>query len=216
MPRDRFVPAALRRDAWENVPLPIGSEQTISQPLVVARMCELLELRGDERILDIGTGSGYHAAVLAHLGAHVWSIERHAGVVRAGGQEPRRRRHRQRDAARRRRRARAAGGGAVRRHQRRGRRDRGPARAGGTARRGREVGRAGQATGSTWSSAPQRGLERRALERVRFVPLRYLTSVEARVRACTRGRPSPPACPLLSTTSAVKSFEPRISEEPTP
>ena len=84
VPRDRFVPAALRRDAWENVPLPIGSEQTISQPLVVARMCELLELRGDERILDIGTGSGYHAAVLALLGAHVWSIERHAGVVRAG------------------------------------------------------------------------------------------------------------------------------------
>jgi protein-L-isoaspartate(D-aspartate) O-methyltransferase len=78
VPRDRFVPAALRRDAWENVPLPIGSDQTISQPLVVARMCELLALRGDERILDIGTGSGYHAALLATLGAHVWSIERHS------------------------------------------------------------------------------------------------------------------------------------------
>ncbi len=85
VPRDRFVPAALRRDAWENVPLPIGSEQTISQPLVVARMCELLELRGDERILDIGTGSGYHAAVLAQLGAHVWSIERHAALSAPGG-----------------------------------------------------------------------------------------------------------------------------------
>jgi len=80
VPRDRFVPAALRRDAWENVPLPIGSDQTISQPLVVARMCELLELRGDERILDIGTGSGYHAALLAKLGAHVWSIERHPAL----------------------------------------------------------------------------------------------------------------------------------------
>ena len=80
VPRDRFVPAALRRDAWENVPLPIGSDQTISQPLVVARMCELLELRGDERILDIGTGSGYHAALLATLGAHVWSIERHPAL----------------------------------------------------------------------------------------------------------------------------------------
>jgi protein-L-isoaspartate(D-aspartate) O-methyltransferase len=80
VPRDRFVPAALRRDAWQNVPLPIGSDQTISQPLVVARMCELLELRGDERILDIGTGSGYHAALLAKLGAHVWSIERHPAL----------------------------------------------------------------------------------------------------------------------------------------
>jgi protein-L-isoaspartate(D-aspartate) O-methyltransferase len=86
VPRDRFVPAALRRDAWQNVPLPIGSEQTISQPLVVARMCELLELRGDERILDIGTGSGYHAAVLAFLGAHVWSIERHPALSAQAGQ----------------------------------------------------------------------------------------------------------------------------------
>jgi protein-L-isoaspartate(D-aspartate) O-methyltransferase len=85
VPRDRFVPAALRRDAWQNVPLPIGSEQTISQPLVVARMCELLELRGDERILDIGTGSGYHAAVLALLGAHVWSIERHPALSSQAG-----------------------------------------------------------------------------------------------------------------------------------
>ena len=94
VPRDAFVPRALRRDAWDNVPLPIGAGQTISQPLVVARMCELLELRGDERILDIGTGSGYHAAVLARLGAHVWSVERHAGAVRAGRQEPRGRRRR--------------------------------------------------------------------------------------------------------------------------
>jgi protein-L-isoaspartate(D-aspartate) O-methyltransferase len=80
VPRDLFVPRALASQAWDNVPLPIGAGQTISQPLVVARMCELLELRGDERILDVGTGSGYHAALLAHLGSHVWSIERHPAL----------------------------------------------------------------------------------------------------------------------------------------
>ena len=78
--RDRFVPARLQAEAWDNVALPIGSGQTISQPLVVARMCELLELRGDERVLDVGTGSGYHAAVLARLVAHVWSVELHPGL----------------------------------------------------------------------------------------------------------------------------------------
>src|SRR5918997_3085373 len=75
VPRHAFVPPELQHDAWENVPLPIGAEQTISQPLVVARMLELLELAGDERVLDVGTGSGYHAALLARLAAHVWSIE---------------------------------------------------------------------------------------------------------------------------------------------
>jgi protein-L-isoaspartate(D-aspartate) O-methyltransferase len=78
VPRDAFVPPELRDRAWEDGPLPIGEGQTISQPLVVARMCELLELTGGERVLDVGTGSGYHAAVLARLCAHVWTIERHA------------------------------------------------------------------------------------------------------------------------------------------
>ena len=77
VPRDRFVPTRVRAEAWDNIALPIGSGQTISQPLVVARMCELLELRGDERVLDVGTGSGYHAAVLARLVEHVWSVEVH-------------------------------------------------------------------------------------------------------------------------------------------
>ena len=77
VPRDVFVPEALRGEAWDNAPLPIGCGQTISQPLVVARMCELLELRGGERVLDVGTGSGYHAALLARLAAEVYSIELH-------------------------------------------------------------------------------------------------------------------------------------------
>ena len=82
VPRDRFVPADLRPEAWENIPLPIGAGQTISQPLVVARMCELLELTGDETVLDVGTGSGYHAAVLARLVRAVCSIELHASLSR--------------------------------------------------------------------------------------------------------------------------------------
>jgi protein-L-isoaspartate(D-aspartate) O-methyltransferase len=82
VPRDRFVPEDLRSEAWENIPLPIGSGQTISQPLVVARMCELLELTGSEIVLDVGTGSGYHAALLARLARHVHSIEVHASLSR--------------------------------------------------------------------------------------------------------------------------------------
>ena len=80
VPRDAFVPAEVRDEAWANHPLPIGSGQTISQPLIVARMCELLELRGGERVLDVGTGRGYHAAVLAQLAAEVVSVERDAGL----------------------------------------------------------------------------------------------------------------------------------------
>jgi protein-L-isoaspartate(D-aspartate) O-methyltransferase len=77
VPRDVFVPEAERDRAWENRALPIGRGQTISQPLVVGRMCEALAVRAGDRVLDVGTGSGYHAAVLAALGARVWSIERH-------------------------------------------------------------------------------------------------------------------------------------------
>lgn len=75
VPRHRFVPEHLRRFAYEDRPLPIGENQTISQPYVVAYMSELLELRGKEKVLEIGTGSGYQAAVLARLAAEVYSIE---------------------------------------------------------------------------------------------------------------------------------------------
>lgn len=82
VPRPAFVPPELKARAYENVALPIGTGQTISQPLVVARMLELLELRGDELVLDIGTGSGYHAALLGRLARQVISIERHAELSR--------------------------------------------------------------------------------------------------------------------------------------
>jgi protein-L-isoaspartate(D-aspartate) O-methyltransferase len=75
--RERFVPEALRGRAYENAALPIGQGQTISQPLIVARMLEVLDLRPSDRVLDVGTGSGYHAALLAQLATHVWTIERH-------------------------------------------------------------------------------------------------------------------------------------------
>jgi protein-L-isoaspartate(D-aspartate) O-methyltransferase len=77
VPRDRFVPEPERARAYENVALPIGCEQTISQPVVVARMLELLELGPTDRVLDIGTGSGYHAALLSRLAAEVWTVERY-------------------------------------------------------------------------------------------------------------------------------------------
>ena len=78
LPRERFVADGLRDRAYENVALPIACGQTISQPLVVARMLETLSPRDGDRVLDVGTGSGYHAALLASLCAHVWTIERHS------------------------------------------------------------------------------------------------------------------------------------------
>jgi protein-L-isoaspartate(D-aspartate) O-methyltransferase len=74
--RARFLPDELRMHAWEDVALPIGHEQTISQPTMVRLICEALELHGDERVLDVGSGSGYQAAVLAELAAEVHSVER--------------------------------------------------------------------------------------------------------------------------------------------
>jgi protein-L-isoaspartate(D-aspartate) O-methyltransferase len=78
VPRELFVPEAERGRAYADAALPIGAGQTISQPYMVARICEALSLRGDERVLDVGTGSGYQAAVLAELADEVHTIERHA------------------------------------------------------------------------------------------------------------------------------------------
>jgi protein-L-isoaspartate(D-aspartate) O-methyltransferase len=76
VPRELFVDEPERPRAYDDAALPIGEGQTISQPYMVARICEALKLSGDERVLDVGTGSGYQAAVLAELADHVHTIER--------------------------------------------------------------------------------------------------------------------------------------------
>ncbi|MSP22873.1 MAG: protein-L-isoaspartate(D-aspartate) O-methyltransferase [Dehalococcoidia bacterium] len=86
VPRERFVPPEFRAYAYENEPLPIAAEQTISQPLIVAMMTEALALTGGERVLEIGTGSGYQAAVLARLAREVVSVEVH-DVLRHGAEQ---------------------------------------------------------------------------------------------------------------------------------
>ena len=75
VPREAFVPEAIAAHAYDDAALPIGEGQTISQPYIVAAMCELLSLTGTENVLDVGTGSGYAAAVLDELAASVVSIE---------------------------------------------------------------------------------------------------------------------------------------------
>lgn len=80
VPRERFVDEAFEHKAWENTALPIGSGQTISQPYMVAKMTSLLGLTPTSRVLEIGTGSGYQTAVLAHLVEHVYSVERIKGL----------------------------------------------------------------------------------------------------------------------------------------
>ena len=81
VPRERFVPEDMRRDAYRDGALRIGEGQTISQPWIVACMAALLELRGDERVLEVGTGSGYAAAVLSRLCREVVTIERYESLA---------------------------------------------------------------------------------------------------------------------------------------
>jgi protein-L-isoaspartate(D-aspartate) O-methyltransferase len=87
VPRHLFVPPGVRHLAYEDGPLPIGHQQTISQPYIVALMTEALQLKGGERVLEVGTGSGYQAAVLAELAAQVYSIE----IIEPLGREAERR-----------------------------------------------------------------------------------------------------------------------------
>jgi protein-L-isoaspartate(D-aspartate) O-methyltransferase len=86
VPRHRFIPRHLWEQAYSDYPLPIGEEQTISQPYIVALMTEALELAGPEKVLELGTGSGYQAAVLGELAAQVYTIERIPSLARAAEQ----------------------------------------------------------------------------------------------------------------------------------
>ena len=81
VPREMFVPSGYWHAAYEDRPLPIGHGQTISQPLIVAMMTEALELEGDENVLEVGTGSGYQAAILAELARWVVTVERHSELA---------------------------------------------------------------------------------------------------------------------------------------
>jgi protein-L-isoaspartate(D-aspartate) O-methyltransferase len=81
VPREAFAPAGFAESAYEDAPIPLPHGQTISQPFMVALMCEALGLAGQERVLDVGTGSGYAAAVLAELAAEVHTIERIPGLA---------------------------------------------------------------------------------------------------------------------------------------
>ena len=86
VPRENFVPERRRELAYADAALPIGSEQTISQPWIVAAILQALDLQGTERVLEIGTGSGYSTCLLGRLADHVISIERHSSLARAAAE----------------------------------------------------------------------------------------------------------------------------------
>jgi protein-L-isoaspartate(D-aspartate) O-methyltransferase len=86
VPRERFLPPRMRHRAYADSALPIGEEQTISQPWIVAAICQALRLTGSELVLEVGTGSGYSAAVLSLLASHVVSVERHPALSRGAGE----------------------------------------------------------------------------------------------------------------------------------
>ena len=118
VPRHLFVPPEEQGEAYSDYPLAIGHEQTISQPYIVAYMTEALELKPRDRVLEIGTGSGYQAAILAELVAEVYSIEIVESLAKASGSSLATPGLLQRASSRRRRLPGVAGGGALRRHHR--------------------------------------------------------------------------------------------------
>jgi protein-L-isoaspartate(D-aspartate) O-methyltransferase len=81
VPREKFIAPEFAREAYADGPIPIGAGQTVSQPYMVAAMVEALEVQPSDRVLEVGTGTGYEAAVLAELAAEVWTIERHAELA---------------------------------------------------------------------------------------------------------------------------------------
>jgi protein-L-isoaspartate(D-aspartate) O-methyltransferase len=86
VPRELFVPASIAYEAYGDNALPIDCEQTISQPVIVALMTQALQLTGSEKVLEVGTGSGYQTAILAELAGVVFSIERHEELSRQAGE----------------------------------------------------------------------------------------------------------------------------------
>jgi protein-L-isoaspartate(D-aspartate) O-methyltransferase len=86
VPREAFLPERRREQAYVDAALPIGAEQTISQPWIVAAVLQALALTGEERVLEVGTGSGYSTCLLGRLAAHVVSVERHASLARAAAE----------------------------------------------------------------------------------------------------------------------------------
>jgi protein-L-isoaspartate(D-aspartate) O-methyltransferase len=86
VPREAFLPERRREQAYVDAALPIGEEQTISQPWIVAAILQALALEGDERALEVGTGSGYSTALMGRLAAHVISVERHGSLAKAAAE----------------------------------------------------------------------------------------------------------------------------------
>ena len=175
VPRELFVDEAFADHAYQDIALPIDCGQTISQPYVVAFMTEKLELDDRHKVLEIGTGSGYQAAVLSHLCRRVYTVERWRELQKAADRRLRQARHHQCHHHHRRRLARLAAAGAVRPHHRHRGRDRGAAGADRAAQGRRPhdhpVGRDARHADAGRHRQDRSGAGQTELLPVRFVPL---------------------------------------------